>query len=90
MQSLFYSIGLIESSSQFSNKPPLSSHISGSKQIYGVWMTLNLLPSGTSILLHYFDASDYQAFIFDFQSSLFLGEGFILIPKIEMYYLTSS
>ena len=90
LQRLLESMGLIESSSQFSTDPPLPSHISGSKQIDGLWVTPNLLPSRASILPHYFGVEDHRAFILDFPSNLFLGEGFIPTARIEMRRLTSS
>ena len=75
---------LIKTSTLFSNTPPPASHVTESKQICGVWVSPNMLPSSASMLPYYFGVEDHRCFILDFPKELFLGDGFILIHKPEM------
>ena len=72
-------IGLIKASFYFSNETPLPSHISGSTQIDGVWITSNIMPSLLAILPHYFSIGDYRCFVVNFPIEYFIEEGTIPI-----------
>ena len=90
LQQAFNSLGLIETTSLFSNEPLLAFHVIGSKQICGVWVSPNILPSTTLILPHYFDIGDHRYLVLDFPIELFLGDRFIPIYKSEVWRLTTK
>ena len=73
-----------------SNKSPPVLYIMGLKQICSIWLSPNLQLSAVYTLPHYFGVRDYQCMILDFPKESFLGNGFILIYKPEMWRLTTK
>ena len=87
---MFNELELVETSGLFSTNPLPASHITGLKQIYGVWVSPNMQLYIVVMLLYYFGVGNHRYFVLDFYIEKFLGEGFILIYKPEMRRLTTK
>ena len=84
------SLGLIEMSKLFSNKPPPATYFRDRHQIDAVWVTPNINPTTVSITPFYFGAGNHRLFILDFQLETILGSEFIPMYKVDMRRLISS
>ena len=80
----------METSALFSKEIPPASHISGLKQICGVWISPGIYLLASATFLHYFGIGDYRCIVIDFSISKFLDKGFIPIYKPEMRRLTTK
>ena len=84
------SLGLIETSKLFSNKPLPAIYFRGRHQIDAVWVIPNINPTIVSITPFYFRAGNHRLFVLDFQLETILGSEFIPICKVDIKRLISS